>query len=111
KGGPRKRARTRHLGAPMVGSQLAFRYFFLLAAFTAVPAPAADEAMSPSTGAWQFLRPQFYGEREIGEVDEAFMSIEAPVSTPDPAATPVSLRFGKGAVGSVRRVRVIIDNN
>jgi len=95
----------------MVFRRLAFRYFFLLAALTPWPAPAADETMSPSTGAWQFLRPQFYGEREIGEVDEAFMSIEAPASTPDPAATPVSLRFGKDAVGSVRRVRVIIDNN
>jgi sulfur-oxidizing protein SoxY len=67
--------------------------------------------MSPSTGAWQFLRPQFYGQRDIGEVDSAFMSIEAPASTPDPAATPVTLRFGKDALGAVRRVRVIIDNN
>jgi sulfur-oxidizing protein SoxY len=94
----------------MVFRRLPFRYFFLLGAIACVPAPA-DEAMSPSAGAWQFLRPQFYGEREIGEVDEAFMSITAPASTPDPAATPVSLHFGKDAVGSIRRVRVIIDNN
>ena len=35
-----------------------------------------------AAGAWQFLRPQFYGERAIGEVDEAFMRIDAPGSTP-----------------------------
>jgi sulfur-oxidizing protein SoxY len=95
----------------MVFRRLRFRYFFLWAGLAYSLAPAAEEAISPSTGAWQFLRPQFYGEREIGEVDESFMSIEAPASTPDPAATPVTLRFGRDAAGTVRRVRVIIDNN
>src|SRR5260370_40084493 len=39
------------------------------------------------------------------------MSIEAPGTTPDPAATPVVLRFGSVLVGRVKQVRVIIDNN
>lgn len=95
----------------MVCVRLGFRYFFLSAALAAPLAAQADEPMSPSTGAWQFLRPHFYGEREIGEVDEAYMRIEAPASTPDPAATPVSLHFGPGAAGKIRQVRVIIDNN
>jgi sulfur-oxidizing protein SoxY len=87
-----------------------FRFLPLVLALAAGAAPAQD-AMSPSTGAWQFLRPQFYGDRDIGEVDEAAMRIEAPGSTPDPSATPVTLHFGKDAIGAVRKVRVIIDNN
>src|SRR5260370_12448764 len=39
------------------------------------------------------------------------MSIEAPGTTPDPAAPPVVLRFGSVLVGRVKQVRVIIDNN
>lgn len=93
---------------------------FLRAAITAAvlaigalapPAHAIGEAMSPSTGAWQFLRPQFYGDREIGEVDEKYMSLEAPGSTPDPSATPLTLHFGGDAVGHIKQVRLIIDNN
>ncbi|HEY6985819.1 MAG TPA: quinoprotein dehydrogenase-associated SoxYZ-like carrier [Rhodanobacteraceae bacterium] len=72
---------------------------------------AAESAPPPSLGAWQFLRPHFYGDRELGEVDEAFMHVEAPGSTPDPAATPIALHFGKDAVGKIKQVRVIIDNN
>ena len=84
----------------------------LVAALVAGSAHAEDAmSMSPSTGAWQFLRPQFYGGRDIGEVDEAYMSITAPASTPDPSATPVTLHFGRDAVGAIRKVRVIIDNN
>ena len=71
---------------------------------------AADDA-APSLGAWQFLRPHFYGDRELGEVDESFMHVDAPGSTPDPAATPVALHFGKDAIGRIKQVRVIIDNN
>ena len=84
----------------------------LVAALVAGSAHAEDAmSMSPSTGAWQFLPPQFYGGRDIGEVDEAYMSITAPASTPDPSATPVTLHFGRDAVGAIRKVRVIIDNN
>jgi sulfur-oxidizing protein SoxY len=85
--------------------------FLLLAGcITATSALAVGEA-SPTTGAWEYLRPQFYGDREIGVVDEEFMSLKAPANTPDPAATPLTLHFGKGAVGKIRQVRLIIDNN
>ncbi len=80
----------------------------LLAAATAA---GALEAPSPSAGAWEFLRPQFYGERPIGLVDETFMSLEAPANTPDPAATPVTIHFGPAAIGRIKQVRLIIDNN
>jgi sulfur-oxidizing protein SoxY len=72
-------------------------------------AVAADEAQT--SGAWQALRANFYGERSIGEVDEKLMSLSAPASTPDPTATPVVLHFGSAAAGQVRQVRVIIDHN
>jgi len=72
---------------------------------------AAAQTPSPSTGAWEFLQKQFYGQRDIGVVDEAFMSLEAPAATPDPAATPLTLRFGAAAIGRIKQVRVVIDNN
>jgi sulfur-oxidizing protein SoxY len=77
--------------------------------FAAPAALAADAAQT--SGAWQQLRAQFYGNREIGEVDEKLMSVVAPGSTPDPTATPVAIRFGAQAAGEVRQVRVIIDHN
>jgi sulfur-oxidizing protein SoxY len=76
-----------------------------------IPLYAAGDAQSPPAGAWEYLRPQFYGDRAIGVVDERFMSIEAPSNTPDPAATPLTLRFGPEAAGKIRQVRLIIDNN
>src|SRR5215831_11391228 len=75
-------------------------------------APAAfavDESLT--SGAWQTLRTEFYGNREIGEVDENLMSMAAPGATPDPTATPVKLHFGPQAAGKVKQVRVIIDHN
>ncbi|MET0231803.1 MAG: quinoprotein dehydrogenase-associated SoxYZ-like carrier [Rhodanobacteraceae bacterium] len=80
-----------------------------LAFFSA--ASFAADAPSASGGAWQMLRTHLYGDREFGEVDEAFMHVEAPNATPDPSATPVTLHFGHAAVGNVKQVRVIIDNN
>jgi sulfur-oxidizing protein SoxY len=71
----------------------------------------AADAPSSSGGAWQMLRTHFYADREFGEVDEAFMHVDAPNATPDPSATPVSLHFGDAAAGKIRQVRVIIDNN
>ena len=71
----------------------------------------ADVTPSASSGAWQALRANFYGTREIGEVDEKLMSLTAPASTPDPTATPVVLHFGANAAGKVKQVRVIIDHN
>src|ERR1700712_6012490 len=69
------------------------------------------QADTPHSGAWEYLRPQFYGDRPIGEVDEKLMSIQAPTNTPDPSATPVTLRFGEGAAGKIKQLRLIIDNN
>jgi alkylation response protein AidB-like acyl-CoA dehydrogenase len=43
---------------------------------------------APASGAWQNMRGQLYGTRPIGESGDQ-LSIEAPASTPDPAATPV----------------------
>lgn len=68
-------------------------------------------SQTPEAGAWQTLRTQFYGTRDINEVGEQQMSVEAPASTPDPAATPVVVHFGSGLTGKVRQLRVIIDNN
>jgi sulfur-oxidizing protein SoxY len=52
-----------------------------------------------------------YWRQEIGEVDEKLMSLAAPASTPDPSATPVTIRFGAQAAGKVKQVRLIIDHN
>src|ERR1700730_19228206 len=60
----------------------------------AAPFPVLADSQSPAIGAWEPMRPQLYGTRDIGEVDDQLMSIEAPGTTPDPAATPVVLRFG-----------------
>lgn len=81
--------------------------FLLL--FAASAGFAADDAQT--SGAWQTLRTEFYGTREIGEVDDGLMSMAAPGATPDPTATPVTLHFGDQAAGKVRQVRVIIDHN
>jgi sulfur-oxidizing protein SoxY len=75
------------------------------------PMLAAGDSQAPGSGAWQSLRPQLYGTRAIGEVGDELMSVEAPASTPDPAATPVVVHFGAGLAGKVSEVRVIIDNN
>jgi sulfur-oxidizing protein SoxY len=72
---------------------------------------AGADTQSPANGAWQYMRGQFYGTRDIGETGDQRMSIEAPASTPDPAATPVVLRFGPDLAGKVKQIRVIIDNN
>lgn len=72
---------------------------------------SADPQPSPASGAWQKLRPQFYGTRAMNEVGDQLMSVEAPGSTPDPTATPVMIHFGKGLAGQIRQLRVFIDNN
>jgi sulfur-oxidizing protein SoxY len=83
----------------------------LLALLFVARAAAAQSEPSPQVGAWEAIRTQLYGDREIGEVDENLMHIEAPANTPDAAATPVTLHFGAAAAGKISRVRVIIDNN
>ncbi len=77
----------------------------------AAPAQALEEAMQPSGSAWQLLRAKYYGDRFMGEVDEAYMSLEVPANTPDPAATPLTLRFADDDHRRIKRVRVFIDNN
>lgn len=78
--------------------------------FLSASAALAQDA-SPTSGAWHGLRASYYGDKEIGEVDEKLMSVVAPGSTPDPTATPVAIHFGPQAAGKVRQVRVIIDHN
>ena len=82
-----------------------------LALLAAAPARALEEATQPSGSAWQLLRAKYYGERFIGEVDEAYMSLEVPANTPDPAATPLTLRFADDGHRRIKQVRVFIDNN
>jgi sulfur-oxidizing protein SoxY len=72
---------------------------------------AADEDSQPSGSAWEFLRAKYYGDRSMGLVDENYMSLEAPGNTPDPAATPLTLRFSDDAQRPIKRLRVFVDNN
>ncbi len=83
----------------------------LFALLLAAPLLAPAETQSPGSGAWQYMRPQLYGTRAIGEIGDQLMSIDAPASTPDPSATPIVVRFGSQLAGKVTQVRVIIDNN
>ncbi|MDE1923111.1 MAG: quinoprotein dehydrogenase-associated SoxYZ-like carrier [Gammaproteobacteria bacterium] len=85
--------------------------WLVAAALTFVPRLMLAQAVSPDVGAWQYLQGEFYGTRDIGEVDERFMSLEAPANTPDPAATPLTLHFGAAAIGHIKEIRIIIDNN
>ncbi len=79
--------------------------------FLIAPVHALGQDQQPSSSAWQLLRAKYYGDRFMGEVDEAYMSLEVPANTPDPASTPVTLRFADDDQRRVRRVRVFIDNN
>ncbi len=72
---------------------------------------AADEDSQPSGSAWEFLRAKYYGDKSMGLVDEHYMSLEAPGNTPDPAATPLTLRFSDNAQRRIKRLRVFVDNN
>jgi sulfur-oxidizing protein SoxY len=72
---------------------------------------ALSDGQTPTSGAWEYLQQQFYPNRNLGLLDEAYMSLDAPANTPDPAATPLTLRFGDAAVGHIKQIRVIIDNN
>jgi len=70
-----------------------------------------DSPQAPALGSWPTLRSHLYGTRSIGEVGDELMSVEAPASTPEPSATPVTIHFGDGLAGALKQVRVIIDNN
>jgi len=82
-----------------------------MACFMAGPVLAIEEAQQPSSSAWELLRAKYYGDRPMGEVDETYMSLEVPANTPDPAATPLTLRFADDEHRRIKRVRVFIDNN
>jgi sulfur-oxidizing protein SoxY len=75
------------------------------------PAHAIGEEQQPSSSAWELLRAKYYGDRPMGVVDDSFMSLEVPGNTPDPAATPLTLRFADDVQRRIKRVRVFIDNN
>jgi sulfur-oxidizing protein SoxY len=79
--------------------------------FAAGPCHAIGEEQQPSGSAWELLRAQYYGERPMGVVDETYMSLQVPANTPDPAATPLMLRFADDDHRRIKRVRVFIDNN
>jgi sulfur-oxidizing protein SoxY len=79
--------------------------------FVAGPTHAMGEELQASSSAWELLRGKYYGDRSMGVVDEAYMSLEAPGNTPDPAATPLTLRFADDDHRRIKRVRVFIDNN
>jgi sulfur-oxidizing protein SoxY len=105
-GGTRRRALSQ--AAPRPKSPAVLMSIWLLA--LPLPAPG-DTQQSPAVGVWPALRPQLYGSRSIGEIGDALMSVEAPATTPDPSATPVTIHFGEQLAGAVKQVRVIIDNN
>ncbi len=71
----------------------------------------AEDDSQPSGSAWEFLRSRYYGDKSMGLVDESFMSLEVPANTPDPAATPLTLRFADDGERRIKRVRVFVDNN
>jgi sulfur-oxidizing protein SoxY len=79
--------------------------------FVAGPIHAIEEAQQPPSSAWEALREKYYGDKPMGVVDEAYMSLEVPGNTPDPAATPLTLRFADDGQRRIKRVRVFIDNN
>ena len=83
----------------------------LLATLIAAAPGAWADTEAPASGAWQNMRGHLYGTRDISELGDEVMSLEAPGSTPDPSATPVVVRFGRELAGKVKQVRVIIDNN
>jgi sulfur-oxidizing protein SoxY len=74
-------------------------------------AVAFGDEQQPSSSAWDLLRARYYGDQAMGVVDEAYMSLEVPSNTPDPAATPLVLRFADNLQRRIKRVRVFIDNN
>jgi sulfur-oxidizing protein SoxY len=72
--------------------------------------PALADAL-PAADAWTNLHRLYYGDRSIDIADQAAVVLETPGTTPDPAATPLTIRFGGDALGHIRQLRVFIDNN
>lgn len=80
----------------------------LLLAGAVLATAAAD---TPAPDAWSNLRRLYYSDRNIGIADQAALVLEAPATMPDPSATPLTIRFGADAIGHIKQLRVIIDNN
>ena len=97
-----------HLASGVVMRQAVFSILGCLLLSSAI---AAGEPSEPSSSAWEALRARYYGDKPMGMVDENFMSVEAPANTPDPSATPLTLRFADDAKRRIKQVRVFIDNN
>jgi sulfur-oxidizing protein SoxY len=76
-----------------------------------MPAQAIEDTQQPSSSAWDLLRVQYYGDKTMGLVDENYMSLEVPSNTPDPASTPLTLRFADDEHRRIKRIRVFVDNN
>ena len=83
----------------------------MMAVCMMAPIHAIAQDQQPSSSAWELLRAKYYGDRPMGVVDENYMSLEVPANTPDPAATPLTLRFADDDHRRIKRVRVFIDNN
>jgi sulfur-oxidizing protein SoxY len=81
------------------------------ACLSAGPLHAIEEQQQPSSSAWELLRAKYYGDRPMGVVDETYMSLDVPGNTPDPAATPLTLRFADDDHRRIKQVRLFIDNN
>ncbi|MGA8706054.1 MAG: quinoprotein dehydrogenase-associated SoxYZ-like carrier [Steroidobacteraceae bacterium] len=80
----------------------------LLLAGSALATAAAD---TPAPAAWSNLHRLYYGNRNIDIADQSALVLETPATTPDPSATPLTIRFGEAMVGHIKQLRVIIDNN
>lgn len=74
-------------------------------------APGTAAAETPAPEAWSNLHRQYYGDRNIGIAEQSALVLETPSTTPDPSATPLTIRFGAESVGHIKQLRVFIDNN
>src|SRR5579872_4461527 len=80
----------------------------LLLAGSVLGTAGADTA---APDAWTNLHRLYYGDRNIDIADPSALILETPATTPDPSATPLTIRFGTDVVGHIKQLRVIIDNN
>jgi sulfur-oxidizing protein SoxY len=94
-----------------IGGHRASLAFVGALALGVIGSAAIAEDLQPSGSAWEFLRSKYYGDKTMGLVDETYMSLEVPGNTPDPAATPLTLRFADEPRRRIKRVRVFVDNN
>jgi sulfur-oxidizing protein SoxY len=108
-GGATQRGAASHRGA--IAPVLAAAFWISIALWPVRPAQAIEDARQPSSSAWDLLRVQYYGDKTMGLVDENYMSLEVPGNTPDPASTPLTLRFADDEHRRITRIRIFVDNN